>query len=319
MPIRIENFMGTIGFNARKYFPKLASEAYLKMMFLRRRKQGVEYIKYFKSCGDNLPHPRVVNLETINRCNSTCDFCCANKNCDERPFAKMSMELFTSIIDQLADWGYENRLTLYGNNEPWMDTRIVELHKYAREKLPKAHIFMSTNGLLLTPEKVDQIAPYINELIINNYAETQKLQEPHQKVYDYIKSNPDKFKDLDARIQIRYIHEILTNRAGSAPNKEAPKKAVKEICLMPYTDMWIVPDGRLGICCCDNKEVTTLADLNKTPLKEAWNSKAYQELRKRMEMPDGRANHPFCKYCDFVDAGLRMDEVRQANKEKNEG
>ena len=311
MPIRIENYMGTIGFNARKYFPRLASAAYLKMMFLKRRHQGKEYIEYFKSFGDELPHPRVVNLETINRCNSTCDFCCANKNADKRPFARMEEDLFKSIIDQLADWGYKNRLTLYGNNEPWMDTRIVEFHKYAREKLPDVHIFMSTNGLLLTPEKVDAIAPYINELIINNYAETQELQASHKAVYEHIKSNPEKFKDLDARIQIRYIHEILTNRAGAAPNKAMGSKPIEEICLMPYTDMWIVPDGRLGICCCDNREVTTLADLNKTPLKEAWNSKAYQELRKRMEMKGGRANHPFCKYCDFIDAGLRMDEVRK--------
>ena len=188
-----------------------------------------------------------------------------------------------------------------------MDTRIVEFHKYAREKLPKAHIFMSTNGLLLTPEKIDQISPYINELIINNYSESMKLQEPHQKVYDYIKSNPEKFKDLDARIQIRYLHEILTNRAGSAPNKQMTEKVITETCLMPFTDMWIVPDGRLGICCCDNREVTTLADLTKTPLKEAWNSKAYQELRKRMI--GGRQNHPFCKHCDFIDAGLRMQII----------
>ncbi len=315
MPIRIENFMGSFGFWARKHFPHLASDLYLTMMFARRRKQGHEYIEYFNSFGEDLPHPRVVNLETINRCNSTCDFCCANKYSDKRPFAKMSDELFKSIIDQLADWGYKNRLTLYGNNEPWMDTRIVELHKYAREKLPECHIFMSTNGLLLTPEKVDAIAPYLNELIINNYAETEELQEPHKKVYEHIKNNPEKFKDLDARIQIRYIHEILTNRAGAAPNKpKVETKAIREICLMPYTDMWIVPDGRLGICCCDNREVTTLADLNKTPLKEAWNSPAYKELRKRMEMPGGRDNFPFCKGCDFVDAGLRMDEVRKGLK-----
>jgi len=311
MPIRIDCFMGAFGFNARKVIPRLGSEIYLKIMFAKRRKQGKEYIELFKSCGDELPHPRVVNLETINRCNSTCDFCCANKNCDQRPFAKMSDELFKSVIDQLADWGYKNKLTLYGNNEPWLDTRIVELHKYAREKLPEAHIFMSTNGLILTPEKVEAIAPYINELIINNYAETMELQEPHKKVYEYMKNNPEKFKNLDARIQLRYIHEVLTNRAGSAPNKEQTPKVIKEVCLMPYTDMWIVPDGRLGICCCDNREVTTLADLNKTPLKEAWNSKAYQELRRRIEMEGGRANHPFCKHCDFVDAGLRMDEVRK--------
>lgn len=315
MPIKIDNFMGAIGWNARKFFPKLASEAYLKLQFTTRRKQQERYIEYFMNSKE-LPHPNVVNLETINRCNSTCSFCTANKNAEKRPFAKMDEELFKSIIDQLADWGYKNRLTLYGNNEPWMDTRIVEFHKYAREKLPDAHIFMSTNGLLLTPEKIDQIAPYIDELIINNYSDKMKLMEPHQKVYDYIKGNPKKFKDLDARIQIRYIHEVLTNRAGSAPNKKATEKIITETCLMPFTDMWIVPDGRLGICCCDNFEVTTLADLKETSLKEAWNSPKYRELREKVRT--GRQNYDFCKHCDFIDAGLRMeiveDKLQKAGK-----
>lgn len=309
MPIKIDNFMGAFGWNARKYFPKLASEAYLKLQFAKRRKQQEQYIEYFMNSKE-LPHPNVVNLETINRCNSTCSFCTANKNADKRPFAKMEDELFKSIIDQLRDWGYKNRLTLYGNNEPWMDTRIVELHKYAREQLPNAHIFMSTNGLLLDEAKIDAIAPYIDELIINNYSETMKLQEPHQKVYDYIKANSEKFKNLDARIQIRYLHEVLTNRAGSAPNKKATEKIIKETCLMPFTDMWIVPDGRMGICCCDNFEVTTLADLKVTPLKEAWNSPAYQDLREKIKF--GRQNYNFCKHCDFIDAGLRMEIVEDS-------
>ena len=59
----------------------------------------------------------------------------------------MSEELYYSIIDQLRDWNYKGHLTLYGNNEPWLDTRIVEFHKYARKQLPDCFIFMSTNGL----------------------------------------------------------------------------------------------------------------------------------------------------------------------------
>ena len=86
------------------------------------------------------PQPLVVNLETINRCNSTCEFCTANKNAEKRPYKRMEDELFYSIIDQLADWNYKGHLTMYGNNEPWLDTRIVEFHKYAREKLPEAFI-----------------------------------------------------------------------------------------------------------------------------------------------------------------------------------
>ena len=86
---------------------------------------------------------------------------------------------------------------------------------------------------------------------------------------------------------------------------------------MPYTDMWITPDGRLGICCCDNFEVTELANLNETPLPEAWNTVKYQELRNMVK--DGRQNYPFCKHCDFIDAGLRMEcvnEILKANKGK---
>lgn len=81
-----------------------------------------------------------------------------------------------------------------------------------------------------------------------------------QEIYDYVKNNEEKFKDVDIKIQMRYLQEVLTNRAGSAPNKQGSQKVIKQTCLMPYTDMWIVPDGRMGICCCDNYEVTELAE-----------------------------------------------------------
>ena len=65
MPIRIHNFAGKFGWNMRKYFPKLASEGYLTFQFMTRGKSQNEYIKYFMS-SDPIPHPNVVNLETIN-------------------------------------------------------------------------------------------------------------------------------------------------------------------------------------------------------------------------------------------------------------
>lgn len=315
MAVRVHNFLGKLGWNARKYFPTLASESYLKLQFVTRRKLQKKYIEHFMN-GTEVPHPLVVNLETINRCNSTCEFCTANKNAEKRPYKRMEDDLFYSIIDQLAEWGYKGHLTMYGNNEPWLDTRIVEFHKYAREKLPEAFIFMSTNGLLLDVDKVKAVIPYVDQLIINNYALEMKLHDNIQVIYDYIKKHPEEFGDVDILIQMRYLKEVLTNRAGSAPNKQATDKVIKETCLMPYTDMWIMPNGKLGICCCDNFEVTDLADLHTTPLKEAWNSKKYQELRRAIVT--GRQNYPFCKYCDFIDAGLRMDAVDDVLKNRGQ-
>lgn len=306
MAIRIHNFMGALGWNARKYLPQLSSDSYLKLQFVSRRKSQKKYIEYFMG-QEEVPHPLVVNIETVNRCNSTCEFCTANIHAEKRPYCKIDENLYYSIIDQLHDWNYKGHLTLYGNNEPWLDKRIVEFHKYAREKLPEAFIFMSTNGLLLDMDKVRTIVPYVDQLVINNYCLDMKLHDNIQKIYEEVKAHPEEFGSVDILIQMRYLKEVLTNRAGSAPNKKAKGKEIKETCLMPFTDMWIMPNGKMGICCCDNFEVTNLADLNEVSLVEGWNSQKYRELREAIA--GGRQNYPFCKYCDFIDAGLRMDAV----------
>ena len=313
MPIRYHNFGGRLGWEMQKRIPMLSSESYLKLQRLTRNKLQQKYIEHFLK-DEVPPMPLVVNLETINRCNSTCSFCTANKNAEKRPYKRMEDDLFYKIIDQLHDWGYKGHLTLYGNNEPFLDTRIVEFHKYCREQLPDSFIFLSTNGLLLTVEKLKEITPYVNQFIINNYCRDMKLHDNVKEVYDYAKAHPDEFKDVDILIQMRYMDAVLTNRAGSAPNKQNTQKIIKETCLMPYTDMFIFPDGRMGICCCDNFEVTNLADLNEVSLKDAWNSEEYKKLRQAIR--NSRSDYGFCKYCDFIDAGLRMDVVDDTLKNR---
>ncbi len=308
MPVTINSFMGKFGWNARKYFPNLAAEAYLKLQFTTRRKTQDAYCKWFLEQPES-PMPHVVNIETINRCNSTCSFCSASVNNEKRPFMKIDENLYKSIIDQLADWGYKGHLTLYGNNEPLLDTRIVEFHKYAREKLPDSFIFMSTNGLILTMERLRAIKPYVNQIIINNYAMEYKLHDNIQEIYDYVKAHPDEFKDVVIQIQMRYLQEVLTNRAGSAPNKQATEKVITEPCLLPFTDMWITPNGNVGLCCCDNLEVTNFGNLNEMTLKEVWNSKKLRDVLTKISQ--GRQNYPFCKHCDFIDAGFRMQLAKK--------
>ncbi|SKB95737.1 4Fe-4S single cluster domain-containing protein [Lachnospiraceae bacterium] len=307
MPIQINNFMGRLGWNARKYLPNLASNAYLKLQFMTRSKMQKEYCDYFLN-SEVVPKPNIVNIETINRCNSTCAFCTANIHAEKRPFMQIDDDLYRSIIDQLADWNYKGHLTLYGNNEPWLDKKIVERHKYAREKLPESFIFMSTNGLILNLEKVKAIQPYVDQLIINNYCLDMKLHKNIQRIYEYVNMHPEEFENIDILIQMRYLKEVLTNRAGSAPNKKATEKVIKETCLLPFTDMWIMPNGKMGLCCCDNFEVTDFGDLTKTPLKEAWGSPQFMEVRRRIA--EGRQNYDFCKHCDFIDAGMRMEIVK---------
>ena len=90
--------------------------------------------------------------------------------------------------------------------------------------------------------------------------------------------------------------------------EKATEKVITETCLLPFTDMWIMPNGKMGLCCCDNFEVTDFADLTKVPLKEAWSGEAIMEVRRRIA--EGRQNYDFCRHCDFIDAGFRMNLVK---------
>ena len=48
MPIRIHNFAGRLGWNARKYLPRLSSAGYLKLQFITRRRSQKKYIDYLQ-------------------------------------------------------------------------------------------------------------------------------------------------------------------------------------------------------------------------------------------------------------------------------
>lgn len=315
MSVSISTYAGRLGWMARKYFPCLSSNAYLKLQYVKRRKISKEYIDYFCDSTEK-PQPLNILIETINRCNSTCSFCTANRNDECRPFCRMEEDLFKRIISQIADWDYSGYISLFANNEPFMDTRIIDFHRYIREKLPNARIKVFTNGLLLDCTKFKEIAPYADLFIINNYCDDRKLHPNIEELYQYLKKNPAIHEKIDVQIKIRYIGEVLTNRAGTSPNKKETKSIIKEPCLFPYTDMVIYPDGKAGICCCDVKEVTDLGNVNLETIQEIWTGKKYESLRRKLR--DGRQGNKFCEHCDFVDTGLRVKLAKKVNRVRGE-
>lgn len=301
--IKCVTYAGKIGWVLRKRFSKYTSWAYLELQYFMRSRLFKQYIQLFDEQKEKgiIILPCLVSIETINRCNSTCSFCPANRNEDKRPFAKMDEVLFKKIIQELSDLKYDGYLNLYVNNEPFMDTRIEGWYKYAKEMLPNAKMLLYTNGTLITEERFKKIIPFIDKMIINNYTDDYKLHDNIAKIYRLVKETKE-YWDKDIVIQIRYIKEILTNRAGSAPNKK--KKGRKSrICIMPYTDFTIYPDGTVGLCCSDALEKTNYGKLTNQSIYEIWSSDTYCFLREKIGK--NRELYEFCQGCDFVDAGIR--------------
>ena len=58
----------------------------------------------------------------------------------------MQEETVEKIINELSEVNYNNRLSFYNNNEPFLDKRIYSFIQIARNKLPKAFLELKTNG-----------------------------------------------------------------------------------------------------------------------------------------------------------------------------
>lgn len=236
-----------------------------------------------------------IEIEIINRCNGECTFCPVNRYTDPRRMKKMDDQLFKKIIDELGDMDYAGRLALHSNNEPFLDDRIIEFAKYAREHVSKAFVYLYTNGTLVTLDKFKEIIPYLDKMIIDNYNDELKLDENVEKIYKFCRSNKNLNKKVE--IHIRKANEVLYTRGGLSPNNKK-RKILHMSCILPYRQMVIRPDGKTSLCCNDPYGTNTMADLNQTTLKEAWYSERYERVRNSLRK--GRKYINRCRYCDTL-------------------
>lgn len=82
---------------------------------------------------DSPPIFEAIEIETVNRCNGKCSFCPVNANEPQRPYAKMTDELFKKIIGELKEMDFTDMISLFSNNEPFIDERIEDFAAYERD------------------------------------------------------------------------------------------------------------------------------------------------------------------------------------------
>lgn len=304
MAIRINSWGGIITWGMRKYLSTYTSRIALKSADIWHRKKIKQYIDWFQK-QETIPMFQQVMLETINRCNGTCAFCPANIKDEKRTFKKMQDPLIDKIIEELKKLEFQGNIYLNVNNEPFMDTRLLAIAKKIKYTLPRVKVYLITNGTLLTKEKLTEAASCIDNMIINNYSTSYRLNPNIKAIYKFVKerANSDIFKGIDITINRRYIKEVLATRAGSAPNKSKKDISLETPCIYPFTDLTIFPDGNIGLCCNDCYEVTSYGNVNKEGLYQIWIGKKFIDFRKHMMM--GRTHCDFCRECDVMDAGSR--------------
>nr|WP_245158122.1 radical SAM/SPASM domain-containing protein [Brachyspira suanatina] len=242
----------------------------------------------------------------MNRCNGKCSFCPVSVGNEKREYKKMSSELFNKIIDDLVEMEYKEEVHLFFTNEPFLDDRMVEFTKIAKSKLPQAFIFISTNGSVLNLDTYKEVYKYLDLIVINNYSKDNKFKDTNKTIYDFCLSNPE-YKEKTVMF-MRDEDQLLSSRAGNAPNRQDTLKTIPILCFIPAVHFPIRPDGKVSLCCCDTYGEMTMGDVSKNSIKDIWNSKTYENLNKLMIK--GRDKLKICKYCDYwAEAPGLLDHV----------
>ena len=134
-----------------------------------RERERAELRKYFSNMHEDTEQLRVTVLTTL-QCNFACDYCFQGDHGDHNKFAnKMSMETAQQVIawiEQRLDEVHPEKfvLTLFGG-EPLLNLPVAyylaeQTHRVCAERGVAQYVNVITNGLLLTPEVVDRLAPY---------------------------------------------------------------------------------------------------------------------------------------------------------------
>lgn len=291
----------------RAYFPgnELIYNPYKETGYLQQSDEAISMrIREIDSMVEDLYQKQKlfdhVEIETVNRCNGACDFCPVSVGHDSREYKMMTEDLFKKIIDELSEIDYTGKLALFSNNEPFLDPDILERHRYARERLPKARLHLFTNGTLLTVDKFIELMKYLDELIIDNYRQDLNLIRPCREIVEYCEQHQELKNKVT--IVLRKPHEVLSSRGGDAPNKEVVIKYPKAKCVLPFKQLIIRPDGKVSLCCNDPLGRNTLGDVSQDSLVDVWNNARFQMVRKCLR-EGGRSEWKHCECCDSFTLG----------------
>lgn len=274
---------------------------------------------------NSLPLPRIIHIETRSKCNGVCNFCPASAVIDSRQDEYMHDQLINKIIEELSSLDFSNRISFYNNNEPFLDSRIYELVRLAREKLPKAYLELKSNGKLLSTDKIIRIFNAgLDMLYINDYGDGKT----HSKNIQSILAELNKIRRFKghfdggnyfSRIQInlRKSDAILGTKGGTSPNKSMGTGYLKKVCFRPFEMMTINPRGDVSICSNDFHYAMKTGNITNATLMSLWNSKEWNNLRHSL-LKGERNCTDSCSKCDYVGVTQEMFK-EQGLKPENAG
>jgi len=236
---------------------------------LNHRFRGVPRFKYkFHFIRPKLTS---VGLENNTLCNRKCEWCPNNTN--KIVSRDMSWEVFDKIIDNLKSMRFTGRVSFNRFNEPLIDKRLPEFIGTVRKKLPKTHIYINSNGDLLTMELWKKLREaglnYANIAI-----KDAEYPEHIKKIFDALN-----WRERQAFGLHLFNKNKTHNWAGNIDsNYNTP---LKKICVLPFYQMVIDYKGQAVLCCRDYSREVKL-DVMNSSIKDVWEGDTFEHYRRHL-------------------------------------
>ena len=274
-------------------------------------------------------YPEVFNIELTNSCPMSCVMC--PRRFMKRKVGFMKFELFKKMIDQLN--GYTYAIWLHHFGESLLHPKLKQMIGYA--KLKKIKSQLSINPVLLTKTNIKKIKDldYLHISLDGTNEETYKKlrgkNADYEQAVSYIKNflklkkrpyttvaiiklkeTEKELEDFKKQWKDSGINNIeikefttwdgskkeITSLASDQQFSEAHKKNLQYPCLRPWHRFTVLWDGKVVPCCYDYDAKYVIGSVNEESIKEIWNNKKMQELRRTLTDADFTANK-LCASC----------------------
>ncbi|MEK6301966.1 MAG: radical SAM/SPASM domain-containing protein [Acidobacteriota bacterium] len=138
----------------------------------------------------NISNLRTLYLSPTNVCNYFCVMCFNQMTKTDRGF--LDWDLFEQIINELVEIRRQvdsqfSEFHFYLDGEPFLHKEYVEMLRYIDRSLSGVRVIISTNGALMTPDKIDDLL----RLNSNQYIYIISLDASNEELYRKIKPRSD--------------------------------------------------------------------------------------------------------------------------------
>ncbi len=259
-----------------------------------------------------------IYIEITNVCNLNCSFC-SNSNKVKR---EMTPEEFKEVLSKINN--YTDYIYLHVKGEPLTHHNLDKILDITKEYNKK--VCITTNGVFLKDKlpilkkydniyqinislhsennkknylediisSVNELSPYIsyrfwtldNNKMDNKTKEYIKILKKvynKEEIYDGIKLKDKVYLSLDNKFTWPSINNNYYNERGT--------------CLGAKTQLAILSDGTVSICCLDSEGVSNLGNIYLSTMEDILASDKYQNILKGFN--DNKVYLDICKHCSY--------------------